>query len=117
MTKWKDIQGYEGLYQVSNTALIKSLDRLDRRGRRWYVKILQASPSSHGYLMVRLSKNGKQRSFGVHRLVALHFVEGFEPGLVVDHNDTDILNNLPSNLEWITSKENVRRGILTKLKS
>jgi hypothetical protein len=100
---WKDIAGYEGIYQVSNCGNVRSLNW----GNRGIVKNLWLKPHRNGYSQVEFHKNGERKMFTVHRLVALSFVEGYEDGLVVNHKDEDKQNNCLENLEWCTTSENV----------
>ena len=105
--EWKDIKGYEGLYQVSNLGRVKSL-KFDKE------RVLKQFPNKHGYLLVSLCKTGKQKSFAVHRLVALQFIPKVENKPEVNHVDEDKTNNMVSNLEWCTRKENVNHGTRTE---
>ena len=102
---WKDIEGYEGLYQISSHGRVKSFPRKATRGG-----IVKPSISTSGYVCTHLSKGGKVRTFQVHRLVAQHFIEN--PGNLpeVNHIDEDKRNNHVSNLEWCTRLQNVRHG-------
>lgn len=106
---WRDIAGYEGLYQASNLGRIRSLDRTIRRNGidvHWKGRILQPKVP-YPYLGVMLSKNGKARSFRVHRLVAMAFVPNPDNLPVVDHIDSDKTNNAASNLRWCTNQQNL----------
>lgn len=105
MEIWKDIQGYEGLYQVSNLGNVRSLNY----GRRKEVKNIAVKRDS-GYLRVCLSRNDKQKYFLVHRLVALQFVPGFKEGFVVNHKNEIKVDNRAENLEWCTQRENTNYG-------
>lgn len=96
-TKWIDIKGYEGLYQVKNTGNVKSL---------YTGKILIANAPSADYNRVFLYKEGYSRLFSVHRLVALHFVENPLNKPIVNHKDRNKKNNHYLNLEWVTYAEN-----------
>lgn len=110
---WKDIEGYKGLYQVSNLGHVKSLARLVDYGRcKKFTKerMLKQLLFNTGYYYVRLSKNGVTKSFAVHRLVAIAFVSGFKNELVVNHIDENPQNNLPENLEWVTPRQNNIHG-------
>lgn len=98
---WKDIKGYEGLYQVSNKGQIKSTERFGTKGG-----ILKGSLRS-GYHRVILTKQNKSRYYSVHRLVAETFIPNIENKKNIDHIDTDRLNNSVDNLRWVTDKENV----------
>lgn len=108
---WKDIYfeekgvvyDYRGLYMVSDMGSVKSLGN-DRTRKE---KKLKATKNKHGYLRVRLSKNGKKLNFYVHRLVAHMFVDGHFDGAQVNHIDE---NNCVDNLEWVTSIENCNHG-------
>ena len=114
---WKDIEGYDGEYQVSNLGRIKSVARLTTRpcqyGIREYripEKIMRTRLGTSGYLCVNLHHEGKQVTEMIHRLVALHFCKGYRDELVVNHKDEDKTNNRLENLEWMTRKENLNYG-------
>lgn len=113
---WKDIPGYEGYYQVSNTGEVRSLDRVihksggvsqNRKGH-----LLPRRENEDGYRTVRLSKDGVRKQFSVHSLVAKAFVAGYFDGAEVNHKDCDRANNIPENLEWVTHADNVQYTIL-----
>lgn len=114
---WKDIQGYEGLYQVSNFGRVKSLGRykkspLLKSGYFWASeKFLKLSKRVDGYLNVRLSKNGKCKNFKVHRLVAIAFIPNSKNLPQIDHIDADKTNNNVNNLRWCTCKENINNPL------
>lgn len=97
---WKDIIGYESLYQVSNCGRVKSL----YYGKE---KILKPFLNSKGYCRVFLKNNKNSKSFFIHRLVAEAFLEKKENKNVVNHIDNNPLNNAVDNLEWVTQKENM----------
>ena len=103
---WKDIEDYEGKYEVSNLGRIKSLKRLDSIGKPIKERILKSS-SWHGYLKIRLCKNGKTHSFRINRLVAIHFVANPDSKPQVNHIDGNKTNNSVTNLEWNNSSENL----------
>lgn len=103
MEIWKDIQGYEGLYQVSNLGNVKSLNW----GNKGYARNLYLKKHNKGYLQVELAKDGETKMFTVHRLVAIHFVDGYADGLVVNHINEDKQDNRAENLEWCTTSENI----------
>lgn len=104
---WKDIEGYEGYYQVSNMGRVRSLDRLDRMGRKWISKIKKLQVDTKGYLYVSLCKNSVKRRFFAHRLVAKAFIPNPYKKPEVNHIDHNPQNNISSNLEWCTRQENV----------
>lgn len=103
---WKDIEGYEGLYQVSNLGKVKSLERKDRYGRTFKEKIKQLQVDKDGYLRTSLwkEKNGSLKQ--VHRLVAVAFIPNEENKPIVNHIDGNKQNNNVKNLEWCTNSEN-----------
>lgn len=104
---WKDIDGYDGLYQVSNLGHVKSF----RRGRE---RILKASPNSNGYPKVSL---GKCNNTFVHRLVATAFVPNPDDKPEVNHINGDKSDNRAVNLEWCTPSENTQHAFTTGLNS
>lgn len=96
---WKDIDGYEGLYQVSNFGRVKSVGRGKER-------VLKAGKNSNNYLTVVLCKSKKPKSFLVHRLVAQAFIPNPENKEQIDHINTIRDDNRVENLRWVTPKEN-----------
>jgi len=121
---WKDIKGYDGLYQVSNFGRVKSLKRViikkNNQKQIVYMKILKHRKDRDGYLQTRLFKNGKLKVFYLHRLVAIAFIPNPYNKLEVNHiNHIRDDCNL-TNLEWITHLENIRsrrKTIKTQLNS
>lgn len=107
MEVWKDIEGYEGLYQVSNTGKVRSL----RYRNQDKMNELFLKPHNQGYLQVELHKNGKRKMFTVHRLVAMAFVDGYAIGKEVNHIDENKQNNISTNLEWVSTSQNVLHSI------
>ena len=112
---WKDIEGYEGLYQVSNRGRVKSLSRKVTNAmfsiNEHFVKLVD---NGHGYKSVSLWKDNKGKHFYVHRLVALAFVPNSNGYKYINHKDEDKSNNDVSNLEWCTAKYNCNYGNHTK---
>ena len=109
---WADIPGYEGQYQVSTYGRVRSLDHYGSNGVSMILykgKILKPCMGSEGYPHIYLS-GGPQRSFMIHRLVAGTFIPNFDNKREVNHRDENKLNNLVSNLEWLSSKENANYG-------
>ena len=107
---WKDIDGYEGLYQVSNLGQVKSIR--DKYGN-YREKILKQGKRKDGYLYVNLYKEGKRKYNLVHRLVANAFIPNPNGYTCVNHKDENPLNNCVSNLEWCTHKYNINYGSRT----
>ena len=100
---WKDIKDYEGHYQVSNLSRVKSI----KFGKE---RILKPVTDRHGYLIVGLWKNNKQKIYKVHRLVAEAFIPNPYNLPQVNHKDENPLNNNVNNLEWCNSKYNCNFG-------
>lgn len=105
--EWRDVIGYEGLYQVSNFGRVRSLNYRKRKEHRLLKPVYS---KSNGYYDVVLSKNQKHKHHRVHKLVAMAFVSGYKEGLFVNHKDENKLNNHAENLEWITQSANNAYG-------
>ncbi len=105
MEIWKDIEGYEGLYQVSNLGRVRSNN-----------KLLHLNKNTYGYKHVTLSKGNIQKTALVHRLVASAFIENPLKLPQINHKDGNKNNNAVSNLEWVTQKSNNRHAIKTNLR-
>lgn len=106
---WKDIEGFEGLYQVSSFGNIKSLTRILSDGRKWEEKILQQE-TNHGYKRVTLAKNTVNKRYRVHRLVAQAFLPNPNGYGIINHKDENKSNNHVNNLEWCSPKYNSNYG-------
>jgi hypothetical protein len=111
---WKDIEGYDGYYQISRLGRIKRVDamingkggvRRIRKGR-----ILVQSIKSNGYYMVQLSVYSKEKLHTVHRLLALAFIPNPEKHPLVNHINGDRTDNRLENLEWCTHSHNITEG-------
>ena len=115
---WKNISGYEGLYQVSNLGRVKSLDRGTRSGRGRYARkgqILKPYKNGSGYLRVDLYKNdGTKQRKTIHRLVCEAFLSNPNNLPEINHKDENKENNAVSNLEWCTPKQNCNYGTRTR---
>lgn len=107
---WKDVKGYEGLYKVNQHGDVMSNAR---RGNRYGTHIMKPQDDGHGYRQLCLSKNGKQKSVRIHRLVAEAFVPNPNGYTEVNHIDEDRWNCDASNLEWCSRKYNVSYGTRT----
>lgn len=113
--EWRDIEGFEGLYRVSNTGKIKALERLvENNGgmQHKHERILKENYGSRG--LVVLCKDGKTYPMLSHRIVAKAFIPNPENKPEVDHIDTNFHNNNANNLKWVTHKENSNNE-LTKM--
>ena len=111
---WKDVKGYEGLYEVSNHGRVKSLARIveytDGRSYMKDEKILSTPPNSDGYLHTQLGKNKKWKTYRVHRLVGEAFLPNPQNYPEINHIDEIKDNNHVSNLEWCTREHNMNHG-------
>lgn len=117
---WKDIKGYEGLYQVSDFGNVRSLDRdvlySNGRIRTHKGRIITSRIGNSGYSLVILSKNGKTKGVLVHRLVCIAFNPNPENKPQVNHKDGVKHHNWKENLEWSTRSENMIHAHRTGLK-
>lgn len=120
MEIWKDIEGYEGLYKVSNLGKIKSLARkvTSRWGTEYFKpeKMLKTPINKDGYCVVDLTKDKKSKSYRVNRLVALAFVRNsnIELNTVVNHKNEIKTDNRAENLEWCSQDYNINYGTRTE---
>lgn len=108
---WKDIVGYENLYQVSNLGNVVSF-------KHKKPKLLKPRKYSNGYLVVTLSNYNKSlKDFYLHRLVGQAFLPNPKNYPVINHKDENKLNNNVENLEWCTQKYNTNYGTAQERKS
>lgn len=114
---WKDVEGYKGIYQVSNHGRIRSLDRMLTYKTRYGVfqhlqrgKILKQHPDDRGYLWVKLHDLKSKKTVKVHRLVGEAFIPNPLNLPCLNHKDEDKTNNAASNLEWCTHAYNNSYG-------
>lgn len=110
MEIWKEIEGYESLYQVSTYGRIKSLSHINYLGRLRQECILGNRLSDRGYHTAVLYNDGKPKSFRVHRLVAKAFIDNPFNKPHVNHLDGVKSNNFIDNLEWVTMSENQKHA-------
>lgn len=110
---YKDILGYENLYQVSNLGNVKSLPKSDGNGNRERLLKLEVCARNHtSYYRVSLSKNGVVNRYQVHQLVAQAFIQNLDGKPLVNHIDNNGQNNIVSNLEWCTHIENMQHSAI-----
>ena len=112
---WKDIEGYGGVYQISNLGNVKSLERIvyhpDGRVQVRKERIMSKRESTDGYYMAKLNVNKKSKSIAIHRLVAQAFIPNPNNLPEVNHIDTDRKNNKVDNLEWCTHIDNIMYSV------
>lgn len=117
---WRDIEGYEGFYQISNDGKVKSLGRVAECGpgrfRHSHDRLLSTKTSS-GYCMAYLYRNGDREAVLVHRLVAIAFIPNPDNKPFINHKNGIKDDNRVENLEWCTSSENVRHALNKGLKT
>lgn len=113
--QWKEIMGYEGIYEVSDMGNVRSVTRtikMSHGGIKTYMgKTLKQAICTSGYYKVNLyDNNRKQKTFRVHTLVALHFLNNESGYNFVNHHNENKLDNRAENLFWTTNLKNNSRG-------
>jgi hypothetical protein len=126
MEEWKDIAGYEGLYQVSNLGRVKTLERV-RVGTNPYEtgytrcykeKVLKPLTGRNNYFAVNLYNDGFSKTYDIHKLVASAFIPPVENKPEIDHINRDCYDNRLENLRWATrSEQNINRNVPLPKKS
>lgn len=109
--QWKDIEGYEGFYQISNFGRVRRLADVFPYKQHF----LKAIPNRDGYLYVCLSIKSKHKVKTIHRLVAQSFIPNSDNKPCVNHIDGNKTNNIAENLEWCTYSENTTHAYKTRL--
>lgn len=119
---WKDISGYEGVYQVSDLGRVKSLSRFVPNTLHGQIlkkeRLLKGYADTYGHIQVSLYKDGKESKKYVHKLVAYYFMGHETDGTtnrVIDHIDENKLNNSRDNLQIISHKENITKHFKRRL--
>lgn len=111
---WKNIRGYEGLYEISNLGRVKSLPRKSYNPNQgWFTikgRIRKCSYDMDGYKQVILSKDGINKCYKLHRLIALAFISNPNQLPQINHIDECKTNNNINNLEWCTLLYNINHG-------
>lgn len=119
--EFRDIPGWEGYYQVSNLGTVRSVDRAvgSVTGKVYYRKgkVLKQLLNEDGYMVVNIARNGKDRTIGVHRAMALAFIPNPENKPMVNHLNAIRTDNRLDNFEWCTNAENVKHSFNLGLSS
>lgn len=103
--EWKLIEGFDGIYSVSNYGDVKN----NRTGR-----LMKQRKTEKGYLHINLTKNGKRKAMRINRLVAQVFIPNPENKPQVNHIDFNRENNCVNNLEWVTAQENTQYSVCNR---
>lgn len=105
--QWQPVQGFEGLYEVSNHGRVKSCHKCNpQNGYCWPEIVMSLCVSPNRYQVVWLRSKKRRIKYFVHRLVAMHFLTPIEGKEYVNHKDKDRLHNHVRNLEYMTHQEN-----------
>lgn len=115
---YKDIIGYEGLYQISNFGMVKSLQKkINKKNGATVIfpEVILKQSIRSGYKCVCLYKIKSKQSFSVHRLIAIHFIENPLNKPQINHKNGIKTDNIIDNLEWVTAKENSIHSYLNNL--
>ena len=110
MEHWKEVVGYEGVYEVSDKGRVRSVDRVDRIGRKRRGQEIKPATQKNGYKFISINHDGKQKHALVHRLVAEAFLENADGLPEVNHKNENKADNSVENLEWCTHKQNHNYG-------
>lgn len=121
MENWMPVIGYEGIYEVSNTGKVKSLERFKYCGHHGSLphkvkeKILHTRVDRLGYERVKLSKDSKSNLKYMHRLIATAFIPNPNHYKEINHKDGCKTNNSIENLEWCTRSQNMKHAVEKRL--
>jgi hypothetical protein len=112
MEVWKDIAGYEGIYQVSDAGRVRSVDRVNSQGAKLKGKPRKLITDRDGYYVVGLTRNAVMRYHKVHRLVAAAFIPNPDNLPQVNHVEGNKSDNRACKLEWCTNQENIDHSVM-----
>lgn len=120
MEIWKEIPGYEGVYEVSDFGRVRSSKNKTTKSirsgeRKWKQRILRLKTDKNGYKRISLWKNKQPKDFLVHRLVAMAFISKVEGKDYINHIDGQPSNNHVQNLEWCDHRENLMHAFENRL--
>jgi hypothetical protein len=109
---WKDVVGYEGIYQVSNNGLVKRISNIRGVNTKYQNNyFLKALDNGKGYLRIKLTNNGKSKRVMLHRIIAEAFIDNPLNKKCVNHINNIRSDNRIENLEWCTHSENTLHAI------
>lgn len=109
--KWKDVTGYEGLYQVSSLGRVRAVSFTNNQVKGLpRLHIMKPFDNGSGYLVLSLTKEGQRKNYYVHRLVAAAFLPNVDGLPVINHKNHDTKDNRAENLEWCTQEKNVHHS-------
>jgi len=118
--EWRDVEGWEGKYQVSNLGRARSLDRITSDGRKWKGRMLKLMVGTTGYPYFHAYKQGfskKPIKMWLHQEIAKAFIPNPDNKKEIDHIDAVRSNNVVSNLRWATRSENQMNPITRQRQS
>ena len=124
MERWRDVPGYEGIYQASDLGNIRTAEGKTTSNaryaiRRWKQRVLKQKVTANRLgrydARIHLWKDGKAKTWLVARVIGLTWCPGYEDGLTINHKDGNPMNNRADNLEWVTRQENIRHAFRTGL--
>jgi hypothetical protein len=124
LEEWRDIPGYEGIYQASRNGEIRTTPGKATSNKRfahrvWKTRVLKQKVTKRGNgrsdARVSLWKDGKEKTWLVSRLVGLAWCEGFSENMTINHINGNSLDNKAENLEWVSIAENIQKGFATGL--
>jgi hypothetical protein len=112
MEIWKNVIGYEGLYQISNLGIVKRTGSF-RGVNKKYLNGYSLIPidNGKGYLRIKLTKNNKSKRVMLHRIIAEAFIENKYNKPFINHINSDKKDNKIENLEWCTQSENIKHAV------